>query len=243
MTTSGGMTGLTTANALADAFFSDPAWGYASATITSGGAIQIYWSGESGATLMDASATPATLGFNGVTAQTLTPAVGTTYTGLYIDLTASHQFLVTGLGAGGVPFFASISESVGAWTVDPSAPLPSLAEQRCLGLFQSQSNGCVRPHLCVNPGVVEVVVTREYVFSVYALRERVASQMMVWAIMSVAKVSRSQAAAPADDCGTIDAATGRYTAPAHLPTGNCRVVATDLAGRTGTADVMVIAAP
>jgi hypothetical protein len=137
-----------TSNALADVFLADPAWGYASATILADGSLQLYSSGGGGAQLMDASATPPVTGFNPVLRQVIAAPVAGRYTGIFLDLTTAHQFLVAGIDGAGAPWYSPLASIGGTWIAGTAAPLPSLAAQHCLGLFQAVSAQCVSPQRC-----------------------------------------------------------------------------------------------
>jgi hypothetical protein len=146
VTTTGGAAPATS-NALADVFFADPIWGSASATIQADGSIGLY-SNVAATTIEDASVTPAAVGFNTVAAQSIAaPAAPASYTGIYLDRSTAHQFLVAGLDATGAPFYATLSQAAGSWSLGAAAALPSIGEQQCMGLFQSKGGGgCFTPN-------------------------------------------------------------------------------------------------
>ena len=158
---------------LADLFFVDPAWGFATASIGSstyypgggappnvnpGGALSILWHQPS--TNEMAVPAPGVAYPGGVNAvvqsyvsaftNNATAAGGSatalwTFTGVYLDPSHTHRMLVTGItgGASPAPGYSTLTLIGTTWTLGPALALP--ANPAALGLFVSTVSSCIAP--------------------------------------------------------------------------------------------------
>ncbi len=148
---------------LADAFVEVPGTGFAAVSVTSSGGLQIYSGSSNPGNPNIMNVTPSVVtGFNTLLAQTINATgaslTGFTVTGVYVDQSASYQFVVAAVtNPGGTPEYATLSYASGAWSLGAFA-VPTQHEITCTGLYST-------PASCFVPGCTAPAPTCSQVFA------------------------------------------------------------------------------